>query len=149
MILDTLDHANSYCALGRGIANALQMLREGEVIQRPVGRYDFDDRLYMMTQEYDTRRRADGVWEAHRRYVDLQFVVSGLELMGRANVGALTSRKTYDAALDVELFDGTGDFLHVPANSFAIFYPQDAHMPCMAEDEPSPVRKIVFKIAVD
>jgi len=150
MILDSLDHAREYTAIGPGIARALQLLCEGEVIKRPVGRYEFDgDRLFMMMQEYHTRLRADGFWEAHRRYIDLQFVVSGMELMGRADIASLVTSKPYDSSKDVEIFDGAGDFVHVPASSFIIFYPHDAHMPCIAEHETSAVRKLVFKIAVD
>lgn len=148
MIIDTLDHAEMYAPLGKGVARALKYLRDEDIAAKDPGRYDLDgDRLFLMVQEYDTRKRDGGVWEAHRKYIDLQFVISGAELMGRANLTSLSPHKTYDSDLDVELLDGDGDFVTVPADTFVLFYPQDAHMPCIAVKQTAPVRKAVFKIA--
>ncbi|MDR3711112.1 MAG: YhcH/YjgK/YiaL family protein [Capsulimonadaceae bacterium] len=148
MILGKVEHANRYGAISDGIAKALRIISSEDLSARAIGRYEIDgDNLVMLVQEYDTRKRSEGVWEAHRKYIDLQLVLTGEESMGRADIADLHSRKPYDAALDVELFDGDGDYFRVPAGSFAIFFPNDAHMPCLATEESAKVRKVVFKIA--
>jgi YhcH/YjgK/YiaL family protein len=149
MILDSIDHANSYTGLGPGFAKVFHFLQTSDIATRPVGRYELDgDRLFMIIQEYDTRLRADGLWEAHRRYIDLQHVLAGVELMGRADTASLQVRKPYDEASDVGIFDGEGDFVRVGAGEFTVFFPHDAHMPCLAAPDPAPVRKVVFKIDI-
>ena len=55
----------------------------------------------------------------------------------------------YDEARDFLPADGEGEFLRMTAGDFAMFGPQDAHMPGMALGGPAPVRKIVLKVAVE
>ena len=88
-------------------------------------------------------------WESHRRYADVQFVQTGHERIGWAPLSAMTVTRPYDLEKDVQLLSGSGTMLPVPAGTFAIFLPQDAHMPCIAADKPAPVRKIVIKLGVD
>lgn len=89
------------------------------------------------------------MWEAHRKYIDVQFVAAGVEEMGYANVDTLTVKKPYDETADYALFDGAGTFVKVPTGSFTIFFPQDGHIPGSAIDgQPAAVRKVVVKVAV-
>ncbi len=148
MIIDTLTNSHLYAAQHPGFAASFELLNKGEILSLPLGRHDVDgDRLYFMIQEYDGKAVSDCKWEAHRRYIDIQYVAEGVEVMGRNLLSAMNSMGAYSSEKDVEFFDGTGDYFHVPAGSFAIFYPDDAHMPCIApEINPKPIRKIVFKV---
>ena len=101
-----------------------------------------------MVQTYDTKPRSAGRWEAHKRYIDIQFIVEGEEVMGVAPVSELTEKTPFDPAKDVGFFDGTGQFFTMRAGEFAILYPHDAHMPQIAPGEPAYVRKVVVKVAV-
>jgi YhcH/YjgK/YiaL family protein len=113
------------------------------------GRYELDgDRVFALVQRYHTKPREQGVWEAHRRYLDVQYVAAGIECMGVAPLQNLTVTQPYAADNDCELLAGNGDLVTASASTFAIFFPQDAHMPCLACGEPSPVVKVVVKVAV-
>jgi YhcH/YjgK/YiaL family protein len=129
----------------------LQYLQEHDGTRLPLGKTPIDgDQIFALVQDNTTKPKAEGVWEAHRKYIDVQFVAAGVEQMGWAKVDTLTVKKPYDADADYALFDGPGDFLTVPAGSFTIFFPQDGHIPGVAvNDQPSAVRKIVVKVAVD
>ena len=112
--------------------------------------YSPDTFVFPLVQDNTTKPKAEGVWEAHRKYIDVQFVAAGVEQMGWAKLDTLAVKKPYDADADYALFDGPGDFLTVPAGSFTIFFPKDGHIPGIAvNDQPSAVRKIVVKVAVD
>jgi len=37
--------------------------------------------------EYQTKPREQGIWEAHRKYIDVQYMIQGSELMGWASIG--------------------------------------------------------------
>ena len=148
MILDSLDRAATYSGLGDRIALALTFLQENDCTKLPAGKMPIDgDNVYALVQDYQSKPRSEGVWEAHRRHIDVQFVAVGMEEMGYAPLASLTTRTAYDETKDFELFDGPGNFVTVPAGHFTIFFPQDGHIPGLAaEGQPSPVRKVVVKV---
>jgi YhcH/YjgK/YiaL family protein len=150
MICDHLHNAVLYANLHPGLKKGLSLLADSAILSLPDGRHLVDgERLIAMPQRYDTRLASAGKWESHRRYIDIQYILQGEELMGWANKSRLTVTEPYDPARDVACHQGTGSLIHGPADYFAIFYPEDAHMPCLAvNDRPSPVRKIVLKVAL-
>ena len=149
MILDRLENADFYRNLHPRLARAFEYLRTTNLAQLPAGRHDIaGGELFAISQEYRTKPESEGFWEAHRRYIDVQYIVAGVERMGYAPLPALTVRQTYDEEKDLLVCDGRGDFCTVAAGSFAIFAPQDGHMPSLAVGEPAVVRKVVIKVAV-
>jgi len=111
------------------------------------GRYEIQGNdVYALVQEYPTRARSEGRWEAHRDYIDVHIMVRGEELVGFANVADLESLGDYDSAKDAEHFTGDGIFFTLKEGYFAIFGTSDAHMPCLQPNRPNTVRKIVLKI---
>jgi YhcH/YjgK/YiaL family protein len=153
MILDRLDHAKMHCALGAEIAMAIDYLRRTDFSKLANGRYELDgDRVYAIVQRYKTKPQTEAKWEAHRQYLDIQYVVEGNERMGYAFLhDKMPVEKEYDAEKDYALYHATGDFLAVPAGSFAIFAPHDVHSPGVATGGPesvSDVCKVVVKCRV-
>lgn len=150
MILDRLTNAAWYAGLPRALTEALDYLRDSDVLSLELGRHDLDgDRLFALVQEYTTRDVTECRWEAHRRYCDVQFVASGVERIDVANLADMQVVELYDAAKDVAFFSGDGDSLTLRAGAFAIFAPQDVHRPCIAAYSREPVRKIVIKARLD
>ena len=114
----------------------------------PPGRYELDGiNLYVMSQEYTTKLPEQGKWEAHRRYIDLQYIVSGTERIGYAHLSRLT-QGDYNSEKDFHALSGVGDYITLSAGDFMLLFPEDAHMPGMAVGDPVPVKKVVVKIAV-
>jgi YhcH/YjgK/YiaL family protein len=148
MILDTLDHASCYMNLGERLTAALRYLAKTDCKQLPAGRHDIrGEQIFALAQDYITATDAKR-WEAHRKYIDVQYVASGIEMIGYAPLATLAATDAYDEANDGIHFEGTGGAVIVPAGSFAIFFPQDGHKPGLVAGEPSKVRKIVVKVAV-
>jgi len=146
MIIDRLDNAGTYTGLDNGIAAALNFLQTTDLEKAAEGRHDINgDSVYALVMEYTTKPASEGVWEAHRRYIDVQYVVSGVERMGYANLDALTA-EPYNEEEDYLFLKGSGDFVLMPAGTFLILWPQDAHIPATAVDQPRPVRKVVIKV---
>jgi YhcH/YjgK/YiaL family protein len=103
--------------------------------------------VFALVQRYVTKPPAEGRWEAHRRYIDLQFVAAGQERIGYTHISRLTA-DPYDPERDLTWLSGPGDLVTVPGGSFMLLWPQDAHMPGISVDRPEPVTKMVIKIAV-
>lgn len=149
MIFDSLNHAEIYRDVHPLFRRAFDVLRSGELPARPDGRYELEgDRLFAMVQRYATRPIEQGRWEAHRRYIDIQYIAEGQERIGHAMLQTLRVTEAYDEAKDVMFLEGEGSFLTASAGQFAVFYPHDAHMPSLAVQSPQQVLKIVFKVAV-
>ena len=86
-------------------------------------------------------------WEAHRKNIDLQFVLTGEEHVGVVPIGRLVA-DPYDAEKDIMWLTGEGDRVTLRPGEFVLLWPEDAHMPAMAIDTPMPVLKVVIKIAL-
>jgi len=148
MIIDRIAHANLYTTLGPRVAQAFDYLQKTDVASLAAGTYELDGRrLYALVQDYTTKPEADGKWEAHCRYADLQFVAAGSERIG---FGPMTNfeQQDYNRDKDYVAITGTGEFLTLESGFFMLLWPGEGHMPGIAIDTPQPVRKVVVKIEV-
>ena len=149
MLIDQIRHAGAYTGMGSGLAQAFAFLAGAPLATLAPGRHAITgDRVFALVQDYLTKLPDAGVWEAHHRYIDVQYVVSGAERLGYAPLDRLMVTQPYDEAKDVVLLAGEGDRVTAAAGTFVVFFPHDAHMPGLALGEPSPVRKVVVKVAV-
>jgi YhcH/YjgK/YiaL family protein len=149
MLIDQIRHAGAYTGMGPGLAQAFAFLASAPLATLALGRHEITgDRVFALVQDYLTKPPDAGVWEAHRRYIDVQYVVLGTERLGYAPLDRLTVTQPYDEAKDVVLLAGEGDRVTAAAGTFVVFFPHDAHMPGLALGEPAPVRKVVVKVAV-
>lgn len=152
MVVDTIANHGVYQGLGERIAAGLEFVAGvagGTFSERTV---EIDGRkLYAMFQRYNTEPASERFYEAHQRYVDIQYLVSGREIIRVRNTGGLTSRDAYDEAGDFTLYDLTDDGTDVRLlpGDFMILYPQDAHAPKIAPGDPAAVEKIVVKVMLD
>jgi YhcH/YjgK/YiaL family protein len=150
VIIDHIEQADKYAAIHTGIGQAFQYLQTTDLEMLNPGRYPIDgDRLFAIVETYETKPHDQGRWEAHQRYIDIQYVIAGSEKMGYAQVGDLELTHAYDPEKDIAWFAGDGSMVTVTAGSFVVFFPEDAHMPGLADEEPATVRKVVVKIACD
>lgn len=149
MVITSLKDAGRYRDLCPRLAAAFEYLERTDLAKAAPGRHEIDgDRLFALVSDYTTKPASELRFERHRRYIDLQYVVSGVELIGWAPVASLRA-DPYDAGRDIAFLDGQGSFVRMPAGQAMLLWPEDAHMPGVAAGEPAPVRKVVVKIAVD
>lgn len=148
MIVDRLANAEAYYAMHPAFEQAFAFLRQGGLADLPDGRHEIDgDRLFCIISRAAGRPRAEAPLEAHRKYIDIQYVIAGSEEMGwRPTAVCTRSTAGYDAEKDIEFFDDTPqNWSPVPPGSFTIFLPQDAHAPLIGQGQ---IHKVVLKIAV-
>jgi YhcH/YjgK/YiaL family protein len=141
MIIDSLlDTAleNSFAA---DLRQALDYLRRTDLEALPPGRHEIDgDHLFALLQDYTTRSPDQCVWEAHRRHIDVQYVVHGVERIRSRAPGRANPER------DVAFFDPGTDYVTVRAGMFAVFMPPDVHSPPVAAGAPSAVLNVVVKV---
>lgn len=150
MIADRLASAGLYGSLQRGITLGLEYLARFDP-STANGRYPIDgEDVFAMVQSYDTAPSTEKRFEAHRRHIDIQFIVSGRERILWVPAVGLEVQAPYDEERDVEFFldPPASSSLLLMTGEFAIFHPNDAHKPgCMAGGK-DPVRKVVVKVRI-
>lgn len=111
------------------------------------GRHDIDgDNVYASVTENPTKDFDSTMWESHRKYIDLQYVISGKEKIGVASPQKLVIIKVYDATKDVANYSGNGKVYRAEPGTFFLFFPSDAHRPNIADGDKKADKKIVIKI---
>ena len=149
MITDKLERFERYLSVHPGFRAGFEFLRRPDLKQLPPGRHEIDGRrLYAMVALDQGRGREKSLLESHRKYIDIQFLAVGVDVMGWRPTELCDRIATpYDAEKDVCLFyDRPETWLEVPASYFAIFFPDDAHAPLATTEK---VHKVIVKVAVD
>mgnify|MGYP001026687321 CR=1 FL=1 len=148
MLIDNLQNADRYLPLHSGFVGAFAFLRRKDLDQLPNGQHEIDgERLYAIVSRDRGRGREQSLLESHRRYIDIQFVVSGEECIGWLRISDCKRVSSpYDADNDLEFFfDRPATWLAVSPGNFAVFYPEDGHAPLAAQ---GPIHKVVVKVAL-
>jgi YhcH/YjgK/YiaL family protein len=107
--------------------------------------------VFAIEQAYETKARSDGFFEAHKKYIDVQFVVSGKETMEVVDISRAKVREEYQEARDLIVFQDVkgASALKFVDGEAAVFFPADVHMPSLRSGRTATlIRKIVLKIPV-
>lgn len=153
MIYGRLDNIEAEAStLPETILEGLRFLERSDIASLPKGRLDVDgDRMFAMVQDYHTKPREEARPEAHKRYLDIQYIFKGEEYVGLAPLAkAPAPVEDLLEEKDICFYDAVKDesMILLSAGGYAVFYPWDVHRPCVAIDAPTPVRKVVVKIAL-
>jgi YhcH/YjgK/YiaL family protein len=148
MIIDRINHGPLYRSLHPRLAQAIVYLQSGEHDKLSPGRHAIEgDDLIAIVDEYTTKPlMPDAIWEAHRKYMDVQLMVRGCERHGRIALDTAKVTTPYDEAKDVMFFAPGEDFVILRQGEFAVYFPHDVHAPGLCLHHPEEVRKIVMKV---
>jgi len=150
MIVDRLSNWRQYEALAP-LRPAFEYLEQRLGENLGTSRIEIDgDRLFALPQSYRTRPVTDARFETHQRYADVQFIGSGREMIGYAPAEGLQVETPYDPEKDIAFFyqPATWTPVALEEGMFAVFYPEDAHMPCCDLGAGSEVYKVVIKVSI-
>ncbi|MDP3685575.1 MAG: YhcH/YjgK/YiaL family protein [bacterium] len=153
MIVGSLDRPETYASLLTNDAWRLVFEWASAARTRAPedGEYPLRGReVRAIVQTVQAKERSEGVFEAHRREVDVHVCLDGSELIEVAPVSSLRPRVEYDAEKDYTLYDvpDSTERVEMTPGAFAVFFPEDGHMPGLKHQHPQ-MRKIVFKIRRD
>lgn len=150
MVLGVIENCERYYSLHQGFKEAFDFLKKSSESMPAPGKYEIQgDRLFAVVQQYETSSAKDNKYEGHRKYIDIQFMLSGREIIEWANITEAPADAKYDEGndfLDTGEVEGTG--CKLSRGSFAILYPEDLHKPRCVWGESCPVDKIVVKVAL-
>jgi YhcH/YjgK/YiaL family protein len=150
MIIDKLENATRYINIYKGIDKAFAYLQTTDLDNIAPGKYDIDgDDVFAIVQEYNTLDASGEQMEAHRKHIDVQYMIRGREQVGLALFNDQAPSKEYSETEDFMLFPDTPTFFaSLNSGTFMIFFPTDLHMPCIKIAGSEPVKKVVVKVSV-
>ena len=147
MIFDHIHNLNNYGHGDAPLLRALQLIRDTDFSRLEDRTYEVEGRdLFFFIQSYETSQTNDTP-EAHRKYIDIQYMISGTEVMGVAQLDTVTEEVEARPQNDIWFYHAPMDYITVKPGMFTVFFPNDTHAPCISPTEgPGHVRKCVFKV---
>ncbi len=149
MIADSFSQQHRYVSLHRRFAEAFSFLESTDLAALPDGKHVIDgEQLFASVIRKPGISRDDAVLEIHRRYIDIQYLVSGKEEIGWKMLARCSAPKgEYDPDREIRFFqDHPSMWLHLDPGMFAVFFPADAHAPMVGR---GPLHKVVVKVALE
>jgi YhcH/YjgK/YiaL family protein len=150
MISENIKNSKDYSKINVNLGKAIDFLKEKDLSKLEVGDYEIDGKnVFAFVQEYTTQLEEERRWEAHRKYIDIQCIIEGNEVICYAPVESLEMNKNNFDEKDVAFFKNVehSSKLELTNGEYAIFFPEDGHKPCCALGKSSKVKKIVVKVA--
>ena len=150
MIFDKLDNIELYKGLSETIYEGLKFLKQANS-SLAVGTYQICSGVRAIVSEYDTKTNNEYGFEAHKQYIDIQGLLFGEERVACMPIEKLKEIKAYNKELDAAFYSTDEQLQEMTIGNgfFAIFYPQDGHMPQLCVKTPIKVKKVVVKIKIE
>jgi YhcH/YjgK/YiaL family protein len=144
MIICPWKDIKKYAPLLPGIEEAFDAVNALESYEAKTYPLSNDNRFFVATGT----TKAPDVAEAHRKYMDIQYIVKGKEVMGWADLNACTPTVEFNEEKDIGMYTGDFEFVTVNEGICYVAFPEDAHMPGRHLDVPNDFVKVVVKLKV-
>jgi len=148
MVYDKIDSIETYKGLSADIFEGLKFLKQ-VIPNMKSGAYDINPRVKAIVSEYETKIVNELGFEAHRDYIDIQYLISGKEIINSLPLEYLKEIKPYNKEKDAAFYEEVEvkpQELLLGNGYFAILFPQDGHMPQLCVNKPEKVKKVVIKV---
>lgn len=149
MILDSIENFNNYLCIHQDFADAAGFIGGKDLAELPAGKYEIGNNgAFASVSEYETKEISQCFIECHRKYIDIQIILTGREKIGVCNKKDC-AEEAYIEDRDFQKLHGEVGFINLTPGLFVIFFPHDGHMPqARYADKAEPVKKLVIKVPV-
>lgn len=147
MVYDKIDNIETYKGLSEDIYEGLKFLKNASP-DLACGVHEINPRVKAIVSEYETKAVNENGYEAHKKFIDIQYLLKGTEKNGCLPIENLKETKPYREEIDAAFYDADipSQDLTLGDGYFAIYWPQDGHMPCLSADGAEKVMKVVVKV---
>lgn len=148
MIIDKLSNQDIYKPINPNFYQVFDFIKNNDLQNIELGKHIIDgDKVFVMILEYNTQDVSECKSETHKKYIDIQYMISGEENVGITSLHNEVPTTPYNENGDF-MFYTLDNLPQLPLkeNHFAIFFPDDIHKTMIETDRPKPLRKAVFKV---
>lgn len=149
MVYDKIDNIETYKGLSEDIYDGLKFVKQATP-DLACGVHEINPRVKAIVSEYETKPVNENGYEAHKKYIDIQYLLKGTEKNCCLPIKKLKETKPYKEEIDASFYKA-----EIPAQElmlgdgyFAIYWPQDGHMPCLSYDDSGKVKKVIIKVTI-
>jgi YhcH/YjgK/YiaL family protein len=130
---------------------AFQFLSGADLKNMPLGKQELEGKhLFASIDEYTTKDKENTRYESHKKYIDIQYIIQGEEMMGVSKLDKLKVTEPYNPETDLAFYSYEGgNYVTATPDNFVVFFPEDGHRPMMEASVNSKVKKIVVKILIE
>lgn len=149
MVYDKIDNIETYKGLSEDIYEGLKFLKN-TTSDLTCGMHEINPRVKAIVSEYDTKPVNENGYEAHRKFIDIQYLLKGSEKNCFFPIEKLKETKPYKEEIDASFYEADVPVqeLMLGEGYFAVYWPQDGHMPCLNVISSIKVKKIVVKVEI-
>lgn len=149
MIYDKIDNIGLYAGLSTDIYAGLTFIKQVP-LDIAVGTYQVNPRVKAIVSEYETKEKNEYGYEAHRKNIDIQYLIYGMERISCLSIEKLEETKPYSEEMDAAFYKANTQLMEMTIGDgyFAIFFPLDGHMPQLCVEKPMKVKKVVIKVEI-
>lgn len=147
MITDKLENIDIYYNIPISAKDFIKSLTK----DAELGRLNLSDDIYVNIETYKTKMPADAKFEAHNKYIDIQILLMGNELISYTDKSILTVKTPYNEEKDITFYSEVVNdysYIRLDGSNFVMLFPHEAHAPQICDKIPSDVKKVVVKIKV-
>ncbi|MFH1760760.1 MAG: YhcH/YjgK/YiaL family protein [bacterium] len=148
MILDKIENSGIYCSMHPVFKRAFDFLARKDLMNLDTGRNEIDgEKLFAVVVNDDGKGLENAKLEVHRKYIDIQYSISGVDIMGWKPASDCSQWESdFETDKDLGFFkDRPAVWLSLYPGHFAVFFPDDAHAPMGGKGK---LNKIVIKILI-
>lgn len=129
---------------------AFHFLKSAYLKELPIGKQELEgEHLFVTVAEYYGKPKNEALYESHKKYIDIQYLIEGEELMGLTTLDKVTVKEPYSEEKDIAFYDfDGGEYLKATPDKFFLFFPEDVHRPSITTGDSVLVKKIVVKVMV-
>lgn len=150
MLFDHINNIETYKGLSPDIYEGLLFLKQATP-DLALGVHQITPRVKAIVSEYETKVKNEVGFEAHRKNIDIQYLLKGEERIACLLIERLVETEPYNEGKDAAFYSAENvkaQEMTIGNGYFAIFYPQDGHMPQLCVDKPMMVKKVVIKVEI-
>jgi YhcH/YjgK/YiaL family protein len=130
---------------------AFHFLKTADLKNLPLGKQELEgEHLFVSVAEYYGKQKPDALYESHKKYIDIQYIIKGEEIMGLITLDKVTVKEPYNEEKDIAFYDyDGGEYIKATPGNFFLFFPEDVHRPSITTGDSVLVKKIVVKLRVE
>jgi len=130
---------------------AFHFLKTVNLKELPLGKQELEgEHLFISVAAYYGKQKTDALYETHKKYVDIQYVIEGEEIIGLTTLDKVTVKEPYNQEKDIAFYDfDGGNYLKASPEKFFLFFPEDVHRPFITTGDSVLIKKIVVKVRVE
>ena len=150
MILDKIENIQFYNGIGVRLKRAFEYIKATNFSSMTSGKHEVNAEMFVLVNDYVTKTNFAEILEAHKSYIDVQYLLKGNELIEYESYNNHSISQNYDEVNDYLLYKPKGTSkLKFSEGMVAVFFPDDLHMPGIIDRNPSDIKKIVVKVLIN